>query len=176
MMHGMQGMAMDLNDIAYDAFLANDRTLADPEVVRVEPSGRVRLRVINGASSSQFWLDLGALGGRVVAVDGHAVHPVAGSRFPIAIAQRLDILVDLPVPAPSRSWPGSRAHAPAPGSSWRRRGAPIARIGETGRDQAPPVDNSLETRLSAAEPLRSRKADLVTRSSWRAGWNPIDGR
>jgi hypothetical protein len=28
------GMAMDLNDIDYDAFLANDRTLADPEVVR----------------------------------------------------------------------------------------------------------------------------------------------
>src|SRR6202035_1057977 len=25
------GMAMDLNDIDYDAFLANDRTLADPE-------------------------------------------------------------------------------------------------------------------------------------------------
>ena len=27
------GMAMDLNDIDYDAFLANDRTFADPEVV-----------------------------------------------------------------------------------------------------------------------------------------------
>jgi len=26
------GMAMDLNDIDYDAFLANDRTLADPEI------------------------------------------------------------------------------------------------------------------------------------------------
>ncbi len=28
------GMAMDLNDIDYDAFLANDRTFADPEVIR----------------------------------------------------------------------------------------------------------------------------------------------
>jgi len=28
------GMHMDLNDVHYDAFLANDRTLADPEVVR----------------------------------------------------------------------------------------------------------------------------------------------
>src|SRR5262245_61830380 len=27
----------DLNDVKYDAFLANDRTLADPEVVKVEP-------------------------------------------------------------------------------------------------------------------------------------------
>jgi FtsP/CotA-like multicopper oxidase with cupredoxin domain len=29
--------APDLNDVAYDAFLANDRTLADPEVRQVEP-------------------------------------------------------------------------------------------------------------------------------------------
>jgi mono/diheme cytochrome c family protein len=28
----------DLNDVKYDAFLANDRTLADPEVIKVEPA------------------------------------------------------------------------------------------------------------------------------------------
>ena len=33
---------MDLNDIDYDAYLANDRTLDDPEVIRVEADGRVR--------------------------------------------------------------------------------------------------------------------------------------
>src|SRR6202165_488242 len=47
------GPAMDLNDIDYDAFLANDRTFSDPEVIRTEPRGRVRLRLINGASSTQ---------------------------------------------------------------------------------------------------------------------------
>jgi hypothetical protein len=26
----------DLNDVKYDAFLANDRTLADPDVVKVD--------------------------------------------------------------------------------------------------------------------------------------------
>src|SRR5206468_4912515 len=31
-------MRMDLNDVNYDAFLANDRTLSDPEIVRVERS------------------------------------------------------------------------------------------------------------------------------------------
>jgi FtsP/CotA-like multicopper oxidase with cupredoxin domain len=95
-MTGMGAMRMDLNDVDYDAFLANDRTLADPEIVRVEGGGRVRLRIINGASSSQFWIDLGELVGRVVATDGDPVHPAIGSRFPIAIAQRLDILIDLP--------------------------------------------------------------------------------
>src|SRR5258705_1288978 len=74
---GMQ-MHMDLNDVHYDAFLANDRTLADPQIVRVERGGHIRLRVINGASSSQVWLDLGELVGCVVATDGHPLHAVAG--------------------------------------------------------------------------------------------------
>jgi FtsP/CotA-like multicopper oxidase with cupredoxin domain len=90
------GMKMGLNDVTFDAYLANDRTLADPEVVRVAPGGRLRLRIINGASSSQFWIDLGTLTGQVVAVDGHPTHPVAGQRFPIAMAQRLDIVLELP--------------------------------------------------------------------------------
>src|SRR3984893_4045866 len=95
-MPGAEAPHMDLNDVDFDAFLANDRTLTDPEVVRVERGGRVRLRIINGASSSQFWVDLGALTGRVVAVDGHSVRPVAGQRFPTAMGQRLDVLIDLP--------------------------------------------------------------------------------
>jgi FtsP/CotA-like multicopper oxidase with cupredoxin domain len=90
------GMAMDLNDVEYDAFLANDRTLVDPEVIRTEPGGRVRLRLINAASATQFWIDLGALTGTVIAVDGHPVRPVRGSRLPLAMAQRLDVLIDLP--------------------------------------------------------------------------------
>jgi len=93
---GTAGMTMDLNDVVYDAFLANDRTLEDPDVVRVEPGGRVLLRIINGASASNFFLDLGVLTGEVVAVDGHAVRPVSASVFPIAIAQRLDVRVQLP--------------------------------------------------------------------------------
>jgi FtsP/CotA-like multicopper oxidase with cupredoxin domain len=36
--------APDLNDVKYDAFLANDRTLADRDVVKVDPGGSVRLR------------------------------------------------------------------------------------------------------------------------------------
>src|SRR3979411_1246906 len=74
------GMAMDLNDIDYDAFLANDRTLADPEVIRTAPRGRVRLRLINAASSTEFWIDLGALTGTVIAADGHPVRPAAATR------------------------------------------------------------------------------------------------
>ena len=71
------GGPLDLNDVLYDAFLANDRTLADPQIVRVERGARVRLRVINAASTTQFWLDLGALEGTILATDGNPINPVA---------------------------------------------------------------------------------------------------
>jgi len=42
----------DLNDVTYDAFLANDRTLADPQVFDVEKGAEVRLRIINAGAST----------------------------------------------------------------------------------------------------------------------------
>ncbi|WP_297296126.1 multicopper oxidase family protein [uncultured Methylovirgula sp.] len=159
-MHMSGDMPMDLNDIHYDAFLANDRTLRDPEVVRVERGGRIRLRIINGASSSQFWIDLGALVGRVVATDGHPVHPIAGSRFPIAMAQRLDLLIDLPkggaFPILARLEGSDRQT----GLILSTAGAQVQRLAESGRP-APAVDNSLEMRLMAVQPLAPRPADIV---------------
>lgn len=98
--HAMDGMAMAmpgmLNDVRFDAYLANDRTLADPEVVRVGKATQIRLRIINGSAASNMWIDLGALQGELIAVDGNAVYPLKGSLFPLAIAQRADIRVKLP--------------------------------------------------------------------------------
>jgi FtsP/CotA-like multicopper oxidase with cupredoxin domain len=155
---GMTGM--DLNDVQYDAFLANDRTLADPEIVRVDRGGRVRLRIINGASSSQFWIDLGDLTGYVVATDGHAVQPASGKRFPIAIAQRLDILIDLPAEGTFPILARLEGSARQTGIILATAGARIFRIAD-GTGMAPPVDNSLEARLAAAQPLALRPADIV---------------
>ncbi len=72
----MGGMAMDLNDHDWDAYLANDHTLSDPEVVTVEQGGRVRLRIINAAAATVFWIDTGEVEATLAAVDGHAVVPV----------------------------------------------------------------------------------------------------
>jgi FtsP/CotA-like multicopper oxidase with cupredoxin domain len=155
---GMAGM--DLNDVQYDAFLANDRTLADPEIVRVERGGRVRLRIINGAASSQFWIDLGDLTGYVVATDGHAVQPASGKRFPIAMAQRLDILIDLPAGGTFPILARLEGSAQQTGIILATAGARISRIPD-GTEMAPPVDNSLEARLAAAQPLMVRPADIV---------------
>ncbi len=98
----MEGMAMG-GDVAFDALLANDRTLDDPEILVVEKSGAVRLRLINAASATNLWVDLGALTGLLIAVDGNAIRPIAVSRFPLAIAQRADVRITLPTQ--SGAWP-----------------------------------------------------------------------
>jgi FtsP/CotA-like multicopper oxidase with cupredoxin domain len=170
-MPGAGAPHMGLNDVDFDAFLANDRTLTDPEVVRVERGGRVHLRIINGASSSQFWIDLGALTGNLVAVDGHSVRPVAGQRFPIAMAQRLDLLIDLPR---SGAFPVLAQLEGTPrrtGIILAARDSRIPRLSDRG-PPAPRIDLSLETRLIAAEPLRARPADLVRTISLGGSMKP----
>ena len=91
----MSKMQMDLNDIKYDAFLTNYRALNNSQVITVKP-GKVRLRFINGAASTNFWVNLGKLQGTLIAADGEYVKPLMGKQFQIGMGQRLDIIVDIP--------------------------------------------------------------------------------
>jgi len=163
------GMAMggaaakpDLNDVKYDAFLANDRTLGDPEVVKVEPGGRVLLRIINSSSMSAFHVDLGALDGELIAVDGFRIAPVVARRFPIAVAQRLDIRLTIPrAPAAHPVLAVLEGESRQTGIILQAAGAPIARIPDNASTASPALTLDLERRLRAAEPLKPRKADRV---------------
>ena len=150
----------DLNDVRYDAFLANSRSLADPEVVTVEPGGRVRLRIVNGSSMSAYHIDLGQLEGDLIAVDGIPVQPVRGRIFPITVAQRLDI--ELTVPKIASAFP---VLAVLEGERTRTGIVLLAGIGQVTRISgmaeaaSPPLALGLERSLRAAEPLADRKAD-----------------
>jgi FtsP/CotA-like multicopper oxidase with cupredoxin domain len=162
MVKGGASAGPDLNDVRYDAFLANDRTLADPQTIRVEPGRTILLRVINASSMSAFHIDLGALSGKLIAVDGFRVHPVAGRRFPIAVAQRLDIRLAVP-----RSTGSHPVLAILEGER-RRTGvilvaghAPVTRIPEIAPMKSPPFTLDLERRLHAAEPLAKRRPDRI---------------
>lgn len=150
----------DLNDVEYDAYLANDRTLADPEVVRVEAGGRVRLRLINGAASTNFFIDLGAIEGELIAVDGLPVQPVRGKQFEFAVAQRLDIRFRLPLGQGAYPVLAIREGDIArTGVVLATKDVRIARIAETGSDSTPVVGLGLERRLVAVEPLAKRNVD-----------------
>jgi FtsP/CotA-like multicopper oxidase with cupredoxin domain len=156
--------AMDLNDIDYDAYLANDRTLDDPLVVRTERGGRVRVRLINGATSTAFWIDLGAITAVVIAVDGDPVQPRTGSRFPLAQGQRLDLLVTMPIAGGAvpvlAQREGDRART---GLILATPNAPVTRVADQAEDVAAPVDLSLEQRLTAQSPLTARQPDVTHR-------------
>jgi len=154
--------APDLNDVKYDAFLTNGRTLGDPEVVKVEPGGQVLLRIINGSAMSAYHIDLGQLKGELVAVDGFAITPVIGSRFPIAVAQRLDISVTAPRDAGAHPvlalLEGARNQT---GIVLVVGNAPVARVAELAESTSPALTLELESSLRAREPLKQRNPDRV---------------
>lgn len=151
---------MDLNDVTYDAFLANDRTLDDPAVFRTERNGRVRVRLINGAASTAFWIDLGERLATVVAVDGNEILPVEGRRFPLAQAQRLDLLIDVPA---GQTVPifaireGDRART---GVILAAPDATIDKLTSEVADAAAPLDMAFESSLRARDGLIDRPADI----------------
>jgi FtsP/CotA-like multicopper oxidase with cupredoxin domain len=153
----------DLNDVEYDAFLANDRNLRDPEVFTVERSGRVHLRLINGATSTAFWIDLGALEGELIAADGNPVQPVRTSRFPMAQGQRVDLLITLKESGAFPILAQREGDMAQTGFILATPGAAIAKIGDAAHQAAGPVDNSLELLLRAATPLAPRPVDITHR-------------
>jgi FtsP/CotA-like multicopper oxidase with cupredoxin domain len=161
---GMAGSAAapDLNDVKYDAFLANDRTLADPDVVRVDPGAQILLRIINSSSMSAYHVDLGQLDGQLIAVDGFQVEPIAGRSFAIAVAQRLDIRLRIPRD------PGAHPVLAVLEGARNQTGivllagsAPIPRITEMAATASPALTVELESRLRSTTPLKARSADRV---------------
>ena len=156
----MGGMEMDLNDFNFDAYLANDRTLVDPEVIAVEKGGRVRLRIVNAAAATTFWIDTG-VPARLVAVDGHAIVPMPGTRFGMAMAQRLDIEIDLPG---SGAFPvlalreGARERT---GVILATTGAEVRKIDGMSDAESAAFDTNMgqEMLLQAANPLAARAVD-----------------
>lgn len=151
-------MPMDLNDYNWDAYLTNDRTLTDPQVVRVDRGGRIRLRIINASAATVFWIDTGDVEGTVAAVDGHAVAPLSGRRFGVAMGQRMDLLLDL---SGEGAWPILALREGAverTGLILATTGATVAKIAATGEHPAPAFDTDLaqEARLAAQDQLALR--------------------
>jgi FtsP/CotA-like multicopper oxidase with cupredoxin domain len=153
----------DANDVNYDAYLANDRTLNDPEVVKVEKGGRVRLRIINGSSGTNFFIDLGSLSGEVIATDGMPVEPFKGSRFPLAIAQRIDVMINLPADGGTFPILALRELATEQtGIVLATPGATVSRLPLKGSSPTGLLTLDMERKLTAVSPLSPRSADQTS--------------
>ena len=159
-MEGMGGMAMDINDIEYDAYLANERTLNDPQVVRTERNSRIRLRIINGATATAFTIDTGVLEGEIIAVDGQNIEPLKARRFPLSMGQRVDIRLVLPKEGGTFPVFALREGGPQrTGVILASPGATVARLADKGEQPGPILSLDMEKRLVAAAPLAARQAD-----------------
>lgn len=154
MMSGRGGV--DFNDIDFDAYLANDRTLRDPQIVKAPPGEQVRLRLINGATATSFWIDIGTLSGQLIAVDGDPVQPVTVRRFPLAGAQRADILLRLPGAGAFPVLAQREGGRERTGLIIATPGAAITKLAELSDIPSAPCGLNLETQLIAAQPLAPR--------------------
>lgn len=87
-------LPMDVSDVAYDRFLINGRS--EDSLAGAHPGDTVRLRIINGSSSTYFWVRYAGGKMRVVASDGQDVRPVAVDRMIIGVSETYDVLVTVP--------------------------------------------------------------------------------
>ncbi len=156
----MEMQKPDILDVDYDAYLANYKTLKDPEIVHVLAGKNVRLRLINASSSTNFFINLGNLIGEAIAVDGNRIKPLRSSQFELADAQRIDIVIKIPEGG------GAFPILAQPEGTDKQTGlvlitkdAKVPHISETAETIIGPLTNAQERKLQALYPLSSKKID-----------------
>jgi FtsP/CotA-like multicopper oxidase with cupredoxin domain len=145
--------------VIYDAFLANERTLEDPDVVAVEPNAEVRLRIINASTSSNFWIDLGDHEGTLIAVDGNPIEPLRVRRVPLAVAQRADILLRVAAGASVPVLALAEGRPMQAGVILRPTGAAVPKVPVKTAKSTPRVTLEQEMNLLAGAPLADKPVD-----------------
>src|SRR5262249_33812538 len=86
---------VDLSDVKYDAFLLNGRGPDAPWTLAVRRGERVRLRLINGGSSTYFRIRLDGHRLQVTHADGLAVEPVIIDHLLIGMGEIYDAVVQI---------------------------------------------------------------------------------
>lgn len=85
---------MDYSDVGYDAFLINGKQ--DLQLASAQKGDRVRVRLINAAASTYFYVSLGQKPLKVISSDGIDVSPAVGPDLLIGMAETYDVLYELP--------------------------------------------------------------------------------
>ncbi|PPL00196.1 multicopper oxidase domain-containing protein [Parapedobacter indicus] len=86
--------AMDVSDVYYERFLLNGD--AEQQRPQYRAGDKVRVRVINGSSSTYFWLTYAGGPLTVVASDGADVEPVTVDRLIVGVSETYDVEVTIP--------------------------------------------------------------------------------
>ncbi|HMN67481.1 MAG TPA: multicopper oxidase domain-containing protein [Bdellovibrionales bacterium] len=84
---------MDLSDVGYDAFLINGKR--DSQALMAHPGEKIRIRIINAAASSYFYVSMG-VPMQVISADGVDVKPKMASELLMGMAETYDVLFTVP--------------------------------------------------------------------------------
>jgi len=87
-------LAMDVSDVYYDRLTVNGTDTARQP--RLNAGDKVRLRIINGSSSTYFWLHYAGGKISVVANDGKDVIPVEVDRLIVGVSETYDVVITIP--------------------------------------------------------------------------------
>jgi CopA family copper-resistance protein len=85
---------MDFSDVGYDAFLINGKR--DSQLITAHPGEKVRLRIVNAAASTYFYVSLGQAPMKVVSVDGVDIEPIYTKEILTGMAETHDVLFEVP--------------------------------------------------------------------------------
>jgi FtsP/CotA-like multicopper oxidase with cupredoxin domain len=114
-------LPMDVSDVYYNRFLVNGLTEDRRSAYR--PGDKVRLRIINGSSSTYFWLQYAGGKITVIASDGKDVVPVEVDRLIVGVSETYDVLVTIP-DSGSYAFRASAEDRTGSASLWLGGGAP----------------------------------------------------
>lgn len=116
---------MDLSDVGYDAFLINGKRTS--QLAAAMPGEKLRIRLINAAASSYFYVSLGQSPFKVISSDGMDIQPRLTHEILMGMAETYDILFEVPdsksyelratvqdVTGYASGWIGSGEKVPAP--------------------------------------------------------------
>ena len=87
-------MAMDVSDVYYNRLISNGKPVDKARYFKA--GDKVRLRIVNGSSSTYFWLNYAGGKITVVASDGEDIEPATVDRMIIGVAETYDVLVTIP--------------------------------------------------------------------------------
>lgn len=85
---------MDISDIAYDKFFINGLTTSNLDDLK--PNERIRVRVINGGTSSYFNVDFAGGTMEVVSNDGQDIQPIKVNHQLMGMGETFDFILTIP--------------------------------------------------------------------------------
>lgn len=101
MMQQMRMSIYDMSDVAYDAFLLNGQSNAQPWTTHVKVGETVRLRFIGAGADTIFHVKIPGATLHVIQVQGQAVVPYSVTDFTLAPGETVDALVKITQPRPT---------------------------------------------------------------------------